>query len=136
METKTKSKFLNLLLILTSLSGYLEWGGGGHIFLLQAEGEVLSKLFTDPASVLHPLTILPMVGQILLLITLFQKNPSKIVTYAGLAGLGILLSFIFFVGALSLNGKIMLAALPFLVVAVMTILHYRKIKTHPSVPTP
>lgn len=121
-----KSKLLNILLIFTSLFGYLEWGGDNHSFLFQAEGEVLSKIFTDPASVLHPLTVLPMIGQMLLLITLFQKNPGKILTYAGLAGLGILLSFILLVGALSLNFKIMLSAVPFLVLAVITILHYRK----------
>ncbi|HSF89567.1 MAG TPA: hypothetical protein VLA46_09135 [Saprospiraceae bacterium] len=121
-----KSKLLNILLIFTSLFGYLEWGGDNHSFLFQAEGEVLSKIFTDPASVLHPLTVLPMIGQMLLLITLFQKKPGKILTYAGLAGLGILLSFILLVGALSLNFKIMLSAVPFLVLAVITILHYRK----------
>lgn len=129
METNLKSKLLNFLLILTSLFGFLEWGGGSHIFLFQAEGEVVSKLFTDPLSVLHPLTILPMIGQILLLITLFQKKPNKILTYTGLGGLGVLLAFIFFVGALSMNAKIMLAALPFLVVAFITIRHYRSIKS-------
>lgn len=131
-----KSKLLNLLLIITSLFGYLEWGGGNHSFLFQAEGEVLAKIFTDPASVLHPFTVLPIIGQLLLLITLFQKQPSKILTYAGIAGLGILLSFIFLVGALSLNFKIMLTSLPFLVLAVITIRHYLKKKSHPSETTP
>ncbi len=121
-----KSKLLNLLLIVTSLFGYLEWGGDNHSFLFQAEGQVLAKIFTDPASVLHPFTVLPIIGQLLLLITLFQKEPGKILTYAGIAGLGILLFFIFLVGALSLNFKIMLTALSFLVLAFITIRHYRK----------
>jgi hypothetical protein len=129
MKRKTKSKLLNLLLIVTSLFGYLEWGGGNHTFLFQAEGEVLSKLFSNPASVLHPLTVLPIIGQILLLITLFQHQPNKVLTYMGMAGLGILLSFIFLVGALGLNLKIMLTALPFLVLAVITIRHLRKMQT-------
>ncbi len=131
-----KSKLLNLLLIATSLFGYLEWGGDNHSFLFQAEGQVLTKIFTDPASVLHPFTVLPIIGQILLLVTLFQKQPSKILTYAGIAGLGILLSFIFLVGALSLNFKIMLTALPFLALTVITIRHYRKMKYQPSETTP
>jgi hypothetical protein len=134
MKTNVKSKLLNLLLILTSLFGYLEWGTDNHTFLFQAEGEVLSKLITDPASVLHPFTVLPIIGQFLLLITLLQKQPGKILTYIGIAGLGILLSFIFLVGALSLNFKIMLTALPFLIIAVLTIQHYRKMKTHQLVP--
>lgn len=69
-----KSKLLNFLLIVTSLLGYLEWGGDNHIFLFKAEAEILSKLFTDPLSVLHPFTLLPLAGQIILLITLFQKK--------------------------------------------------------------
>ena len=51
-----KSKLLNALLIVTSLFGYMEWGGGNHLFLFQAEGQVLAKMFTDPMSVLHPFT--------------------------------------------------------------------------------
>ena len=121
-----KSKLLNLLLILTSLFGYLEWGGGNHRFLFQAEGELLSKLFSDPASVLHPLTMLPFVGQLLLLITLLQKKPSKILTYTGLAGLAILLVFMLFVGVISLNFKIIGSVLPFIIVGVLTVLHHRK----------
>lgn len=127
-----KGKLLNFLLIVTSLFGYLEWGGDNHSFLFQAEGQVLSKIFTDPASVLHPLTVMPMIGQILLLITLFQKQPSKILTYAGIAGLGILMALIFLVGALGMNFKIMLTALPFLVLAFITIRHYQKMASHPS----
>ncbi len=31
-----KSKILNFFLIITSLLGYLEWGGNSHSFLFQA----------------------------------------------------------------------------------------------------
>lgn len=81
-----KSKLLNLLLILTSFAGYLEWGGDRHLLLYQAEIEIFTKLFTDPMSVMHPFTILPLLGQIALLITLFQKSPNKILTLAGIGG--------------------------------------------------
>ena len=76
-----KLKHLNILLIITSLLGYLEWGDNKSSFLFQAEMEVFSKLFTEPMSVLHPLTILPILGQILLLVTLFLKRPSKFINY-------------------------------------------------------
>lgn len=69
-----RQRLLNFCLILTSLFGYLQWGGGNSMFLFQAEGEVFIKLFTNPAEALHPLTILPMLGQIILLITIFQKK--------------------------------------------------------------
>ena len=120
-----KSKILNFLLIITSLLGYLEWSGNNHIFLFKAEAEIFSKLFTDPISVLHPFTILPLVGQILLLITLFQKTPSKILTYISIAGLGLLLGFMFIVGLMSMNFKIIISTIPFIVVAVWTVLNLK-----------
>lgn len=123
-----KSKILNSLLIITSLIGYLEWSGNNHIFLFKAEAEIFSKLFTDPVSVLHPFTILPLIGQILLLITIFQKTPSKILTYISIAGLGLLLGFMFIVGIMSMNFKIIISTIPFIVISILAIRHYRKIK--------
>jgi len=123
-----KSKILNFLLIVTSLIGYLEWGGDNHAFLFQAESEMIAKLFSAPTSVLHPFSILPMIGQIILLVTLFQKKPSIILTYIGIGGLGILLGFMFVIGLISLNYKIVFSTIPFIIVSVFTIRHYRKIK--------
>lgn len=120
-----KGKVLNLLLIITSLIGYLEWGGGHQSFLFQAEAEIISKIFSDPASILHPLTILPMFGQVLLIITLFQKKPGRILTYIGIGCLGLLLGFMFVIGLISLNYKIVLFTIPFLVVAAITIKYLR-----------
>lgn len=123
-----KYKILNLALILTSLLGYLEWGADNEMFLFQMEGEILSKLFSDPVSALHPFTVLPLLGQILLIITLFQQHPSKILTYIGIGCIGILLAFIFFIGIIGLNFKVLIFALPFLLVAAWTIRENRKRK--------
>ncbi|HMS50819.1 MAG: hypothetical protein IPI59_05300 [Sphingobacteriales bacterium] len=120
-----KAKFLNLLLIISSLFGYLEWGAGNKTFLFEGEYEVLSKLFTDPKSVVHPFTLLPLLGQILLLLTLFQKNPSKTMTYVGIACLGVLLGLMFFIGIMALNFKILISTLPFLLISFYTIMYWR-----------
>ena len=124
-----KLKILNFILILTSLAGYLEWGKGNNIFLFQAEADIVSKLFTNPTSVLHPFTVLPLAGQILLLITLFQSKPNKIHTYTGIAGIGILLALMLIVGSLSLNFKMILSTLPFFVIAFYTVRYLRRTKT-------
>jgi len=116
-----KRRILNGCLIVTSLLGYLEWGTENHMFLFQGEGEVLSRLVNDPLSVVHPLTLMPLFGQIILFITLFQKRPSKIMTFIGLACLGVLLFFISFVGVISLNYKIFLSTLPFVITAILTV---------------
>ncbi|MBK8657169.1 MAG: hypothetical protein IPN20_25460 [Haliscomenobacter sp.] len=121
-----KSKIINLLLIITSLLGYLEWGGGSHIFLFAGEIKIIQKLFTNPTSVIHPFTLIPLMGQILLLITLFQKTPSKILTYISIAGLGLLLGFMFIVGLMSMNLKIIISTIPFIVLSILAIRHYRK----------
>ena len=121
-----KSKILNFLLIITSLVGYLEWSGNSHSFLFQVENKIFSKLLTDPISVTHPFTILPLIGQIMLLITLFQKTPNKTLTYISVGCLGILLGFIFLIGLISLNYKIILSSIPFIVVSIFSIKHHRK----------
>jgi hypothetical protein len=121
------SKVLNILLILSSLGGYLAWGGNQHIFLYKAEAEILSKLLTNPASVLHPFTILPMLSQLLLLITLFQKTPSKILSYWSIAGLGLLMGFMLIIGIISLQYKIVISTIPFIIISIVAIKHYRKV---------
>lgn len=123
-----KSKILNFLLILFSLFGYLEWSGKNHMFLFEAEIEILSKLFINPKSVINPFIILPVISQFLLLFTLFQKTINRKITYISIFGLGLLIYFLFFVGLISLNYKIALSTLPFIVVSIVSMLHHRKFK--------
>ena len=116
-----KEKLLNLLLVLTSFIGYLEWGKENHLFLLQAEVEIISKFISNPSSVIHPFILLPFLDQLLLIVTLFQAKPNKTLTYFGISGLGLLLGFMFIVGMLSLNYKIIVSTIPFLFLAILTI---------------
>ena len=123
-----KSRIINLLLVITSLLGYLQWSGNNQAFLFEAEVEILYKIFTDPVAVLHLFTILPLVSQIFLVITLFQRTPNKTLTYIGMAGLVMLLGFMFVIGIISGNYKILLSTIPFLTVIVVAIRHYGKTK--------
>lgn len=123
-----KSKTLNFLLIIFSLIGYLEWSGNQHIFLLEAEIEIFFKLFINPKSVIHPFIILPIIAQFLLLFTLFQKTPCKKLTYISVFGLGLLIYFLLFVGLISLNYKIVISTIPFVLLSILTILHHSKQK--------
>ena len=124
-----KGKIINLFLIITSLLGYLEWGGGNHIFLFTEEIEIIHKLLTNPTSVIHPFTLIPLMGQILLLFTLFQKTPSKTLTYISIAGLGLLLGFMFIIGLMSMNFKMIISTIPFIVVATWAVLNLKKAPT-------
>lgn len=121
-----KSKVLIALLIITSLFGYLEWGRGQHSFLLEAEWDVFKRIFTDPLSVAHPLIFIPLVGQIILFITLFKRAPNKLLIYLGTVCIGILLGLMFIIGVIDLNIKIIASTLPFLITSFYMIRYVRK----------
>ena len=123
-----KSKIINICMLLTSLCGYLEWGKGNRMFLIQGEVEVVSKLISNPASVINPFTLIPLFGQIILIATLFQKKPSTALSITGLICLSVLLLFIFAIGIMGLNMKIFVSTIPFLVSGIVAIRHYRKKK--------
>ena len=127
-----KTKILNLLLIISSMSAYLEWGPDQSMFLIEGEMEILSKLFSDPLSVAHPFVLLPLAGQVLLLITLFQKNPSATLSLLGMAAITLLLLFIFLIGLMNLHIKILFSSLPFVVIGIISVLHHWKRKKETS----
>lgn len=103
---------LNVLLLISSLMVCMQWGGNNQVYLFQAEVDILAKLFTHPASVMHPLVILPLVGQILLFISLFQKKPSVWLTIPAVKGIGLLVGFIFVVGCIASQTWQILCAIP------------------------
>jgi hypothetical protein len=117
-----KDKVLIVLLITASLFGYLEWGGDNRLFLFQAEYDVFRKLLSNPGDVIHPFTLLPLLGQVCLVIALFQKSPSRMLVFTGIACVGLLLVFIFFIGVVGPNFKMLVSAVPFLVLSVVFIM--------------
>lgn len=108
-----KIKLLLFLLFLFSFAGYLEWGNGQTEFVLVTEFKVLKSLFTNPSEVVHPLTLIPLAGQLILLLSLFLKHPGKWIIYIGGSAIAILYIIIFTAGVLSLNYKMILSSFPF-----------------------
>lgn len=123
-----KTKILILSLIIASLFGYLEWGGGNHTFLFESEYLVFTKLFSEPGSVLHPFIIFPLIGQVLLIVTIFQKKPNKYFIYSGIGCVALLLSFMVIVGVLAMNWKILVSVLPFFIITWFVIKDFRLAK--------
>jgi predicted neutral ceramidase superfamily lipid hydrolase len=123
-----KPKLLNISLILTSFIGYLEWGTDMHMFLIEGEIDVLIKAFTSFSDIIHPFILLPLFGQVVLIFTLFQKQPSKKITYLGMICIAILLVFVFLIGVISFNYKILLSAIPYLFVMLLVFKYYKKQK--------
>lgn len=94
---------------------YLEWGGGNHSFIYEAEYLILFQKAGDTDALAHPAVLIPLLGQLLLLFSLFQKAPNKRLVFAGLTLMGLLVLLLLLVGILSRNWKIILSTLPFLV---------------------
>lgn len=112
-------KILNFCLVITSFLGYLEWGKDQSTFLIEAEYEIFTPLFVDPLSVMHPFILIPMAGQLVLIFTLFQKKPSRILTFLGMACIAILLLFMLIIGILGPNFKVLASTLPFLITGIL-----------------
>lgn len=123
----TSLKVLLVLLLITSLMGRMEWGGGQRLFLFQAEWDVLKKMFSAPREVLHPFILLPMAGQLLILIPVLQAIPSKVLVYAGIAGMALLMGMLLFIALLQLNWYMLICAMPFFIVSIMVIKKFRKL---------
>ena len=121
-------KIKTLLLLIASLFVYLSWGPCNEAFLVQIEIDVLKKLLSDPVAALHPFTIIPLLGQLVLVITLVQKTPSNLLLKTGISCLLFLIGFVFIVGLLSLRLPIIISTLPFIILAFITLKSLRTIK--------
>ena len=122
-----KGKILNVIALFSSFLGYLEWGTNKSMFLFHAEYDILSKLFIKPLDVIHPLTILPLLGQFFLFITIFQKPTQKISTLIGISGIGLLYIILLLIGLIDLNWKIFFSTIPFLFISFIIIKERNKL---------
>ena len=120
-----RKKLLILGLILTSLVGYLEWGGGNHMFLIEGEIDIIRQMIDRSASILHPLVLLPLAGQVLLLYTLFQKDADKILIFIGIIFIAILFLVILLTGILGAGWKVIVSTIPFLGLSIYTVISLR-----------
>jgi hypothetical protein len=118
---------VNCLVVVTFFLGYMEWGADNRAFLFQAAAALLISLPNDLEGLLNPFVIIPLAGMIMLVITFFQKNPSRKLSLIGLACLAVFMVFLFFIGLISMNFKIALSTIPFLACAMLSLrLNWRK----------
>lgn len=120
------NRILNAFLLLTFLVGYLEWGGNNHLFIYQVEAELLSKAITYPGEVLHPFILIPFLGQLLLVYTLFLSTPKRVWVLTGLGCLSTIILFLLVIGILTPNLKILASVIPYLIVALVVLKKNRK----------
>lgn len=120
-----RNKLLLLALFFSTFIGRLEWGTDQQSFLGQLELEILSKLWADPASVMHPFVILPLFGQLLLLVIILRRVSPYWLMILAVGGVGLLYLFLFFIGIIGLRWTILLSTVPFLSLAGLTLWFFR-----------
>lgn len=123
-------RFLNLLLFISSFFGYLEWGNKQHRFIFELEYELFFTLPDKTNNFSHPLILVPLIGQILILITLFQKEPGKRMTNIAIGCMGLLMLFLFAIGIMGKNPRILAGATPFLLISIIIIIYQRTTQKH------
>ncbi|NUM30954.1 MAG: hypothetical protein HUU47_01365 [Bacteroidetes bacterium] len=123
-----KFKLYLVFALFASLVGYLEWGNN-NAFIYEIEFLFFSKIFTNPISVIHPFTVIPLIGQILLIILIFKNKPNKPLTIIALTSIAILFLMILLTGILSQNLKIVISVVPYFVFCILVfLLIFKKLK--------
>lgn len=124
-----KQRLINAALFVTFLFCLIEWGGGHSYFLFQMEYEFFTQINEKLGSFTHPLILLPFCGQLLLLVTFLQKQPSRKLSMAGLLLTVPLAFMILLAGIFSLNYKMIISVMPYTIAAVYFIIIYRAGRT-------
>lgn len=114
-----RRRWINGFLIVSSLVGYLRWGGTQNAFFFEIEAEIFANVFVKPLDLLHPVIGMPLTGQLLLLITLFQSRPNRVMSWLGFGLLSPLLFFVLIISIAAGELEMMLSVLPYLFFATL-----------------
>jgi len=120
----SNSHLINLALLLSFLVCYLEWGKDQSAFIFQIEYSLFSG-GKDFQTFVHPLILLPFIGQLILLYSLFRKRPNRIVLLVAWALLSLLVAVILMVGLFALNLKITGSTIPFILASIWFFLNFK-----------
>ena len=112
-------------LFVSFLFCYLEWADQSA-FVYEVAYLLLFEKSEKASSFAHPLVLLPFLGQVLVLISLFMPKPKKWVVLTGMGMMGLLVLMLVLVGVLGKNWKIALATVPFLLSAVWCVKGFRR----------
>ncbi len=114
------TRLLNLALVPAFLIGYMEWGGGNSGFVYDAALAV----FTGPGSLwqnlVHPIIAAALIGLVLVALRIARPTSSRWIIRAAILVLAPMPLLIFGIGAASANWPMVVSALPFFALAVIT----------------
>lgn len=122
-------RILNSTLLVAFQFCYLEWPPNNSLFIFQSELEIASKTDKLINNLSHPVILAGLVAQIILLLGVFYPKLNKKVNLVGVVLLFLLVFLFFIVGIFSKNYKITCSTLPYLVLFVIYIFYFRKVKS-------
>lgn len=105
---------------------YLEWGKDSSSFVYQTEYSLLFERDKSTDTFTHPFILIPLIGQLIILISVFSESIKRKFVITGIAFQALLVLMLFFIGLLSVNFKILISTLPFLVFSSIYIYKTRK----------
>jgi hypothetical protein len=117
-------KLQNILLLLSFQFGFMQWGKNNTLFVFQVYGQLFQQGISNPATLFHPLIIIPFIGTIILLYTLFQSIPGKKLTLIGMGCMGIFMLLLLFIGITVPKFKIIISTLPFFAISLWIIVNF------------
>ncbi len=120
------NRIINLGLLIAFQFCYLEWPPNNSMFLFQAEMEIFSKTASLFDNLTHPIILLGLITQIVLLTAVFYEKLNKKLNNIAVLLLSILVLFFFLIGILGWNYKIMASTIPFLILAGIYFIKFRK----------
>ena len=121
------NRLLNLGLLIAFQFCYLEWPNHS-MFVFEAEYDIFSKTESLFNNLMHPIILLGLITQLLLLLGFVLKYFNKKMNNIAVLLLSILVLFIFLIGILDWNYKIITSTTPFLFLAGIYFTKLRKIK--------
>jgi hypothetical protein len=121
-------RLFNIALIVTFLICYLDFGHDGSGFVGQIEYSVIKNLNAEISALQNPLFILAFIGQILILISVFNSNHSNGLIFLGIKLLGVIVLLILIFGVFLLNVKMIVSTIPFISVVILYILKVKSKK--------
>lgn len=121
------NRLLNLGLLIAFQFCYLEWPNHS-MFVFEAEYDIFSKTESLFNNLMHPIILLGLITQLLLLLGFVLKYFNKKMNNIAVLLLSILVLFIFLIGILDWNYKIITSTTPFLILAGIYFTKLRKIK--------
>lgn len=123
------NRLLNLGLLIAFQFCFLEWPNHS-MFVFEAEYDIFSKTESLFNNLMHPIILLGLITQLLLLLGFVLKYFNKKINNIAVLLLSILVLFIFLIGILDWNYKIITSTTPFLILAGIYFTKLRKIKKY------